>query len=260
MKKLLLFLLLINFNVYAQQKTTFQIHKKAIIVLTYDDALISQLNIAIPQLDSVHLNGTFFLTGNITQATLPKWRSTLKLGNELANHTLYHPCLITDGKGNPANNSGSYTVYSIIREISMMNNFLYAIDNKKTHTYAYPCTEWKVGGVSYLDSLKKSGIVKYARIGGDQNSVISDYTKLDPLLVPSWPVFGNVTGDDLVNFVKKVQKDGGMGVFMFHGVGGDYLTTSAQAHRELLKYLNQNRDEIWVATFKQAMDYVMALR
>ena len=260
MKKLILLFLLINFSVHAQQKPPVPTHKKAIIVLTYDDALRSQLNIAIPQLDATHLNGTFFLTGNITQESLPGWRNAFKQGNELANHTLYHPCLITDGKGNPANNSANYTVYTIIREIGMMNNLLHAIDNEKTHTYAYPCTESKVGGINYIDSLRKSGIVKYARMGGDQNAIVTDYSKLDPLLVPSWAVVGKITGDDLIAFVKKVEKEGGMGIFMFHGVGGDYLTTPAQAHRELLNYLNQHRNEIWVTTFKRAMDYVTSVK
>ncbi|MDP9081447.1 MAG: polysaccharide deacetylase family protein [Bacteroidota bacterium] len=257
MKKLILLLLLVNFSVYAQQKAG---GKKAIIVLTYDDALMSQLDVAIPQLDSAHLNGTFFLTGNVTQQTLSRWREASKHGNELANHTLYHPCLIKDGKSNPANNSANYTVYTMLREIAMMNNLLGAIDNEKTHTYAYPCTELMVGGVNYVDSLRKSGIVKYARMGGDQNTFVTDYSKLDPLLVPSYPSVNKDNGDDLIAYVKKVQKEGGLGIFMFHGVGGDYLTTSAKAHRELLTYLNKHRDEIWVATFKQAMDYITSGR
>ncbi|MEO6630484.1 MAG: polysaccharide deacetylase family protein [Mucilaginibacter sp.] len=255
MKKLIILFLLANFTVYAQQKAATG-NKKAIIVLTYDDAIQSQLNIAIPQLDSAHLHGTFFLTGNISPQALPRWREAFNHGHELANHTLYHPCLLTNVKGNPVNNSENYTVYAILREIGMMNNFLHAIDGASTHTYAYPCTESKVGGVDYVDSLRKSGLVKYARMGGDQNAIVTDYSKLDPLLVPSWAVVGNYTGNDLIAFVKKVQASGGMGVFMFHGVGGDYLVTSAQAHRELLKYLSQHKDEVWVATFKEAMEYV----
>jgi hypothetical protein len=157
---------------------------------------------------------------------------------------------------NPANYAENYTVFTIIREIGVMNNLLFALDNKKTHTYAYPCTETKVGGVSYVDSLRKSGLVKYARIGGDQNAVITDFKNLDPLLVPAWGVPGNNTGAELIAFVKKVQQSGGMGVFMFHGVGGDYITTPAAAHRELLEYLKKNKDDIWIATFQEAMDYV----
>ena len=49
--------------------------KTAAIVLTYDDALPSQLDVAIPQLDAVRLKGTFFLDGDITAAEMLRWRA-----------------------------------------------------------------------------------------------------------------------------------------------------------------------------------------
>jgi len=255
MKKLTLLLLLLNFAAQAQDKITWPNHKKAVIVLTYDDALRSQLNVAIPQLDSAHLKGTFFLTGELNSQTIPQWRRANKNGHELANHTVFHPCLSTDD--NPMA-SEHYTVYRIIHEIEVMNHFLFAVDGKDAHTYAYPCTETHVGGKDYVDSLRKHSTVKYARIGGDANAVITDFKHLDPLLVPSYGLEDHTTADKLIAFVKKVEASGGMGVIMFHGVGGDYITTSAQAHRELLAYLKENKKDIWVATFQQAMDYAMA--
>lgn len=254
MNRLILFLLLLSFDARAQQKINWPHHKKAVIVLTYDDALNSQLNIAVPQLDSAHLTGTFFITGDINYITIPQWRALSKRGYELGNHTLYHPCTIANDNPVP---SESYTIYGIIREISLMNFYLYAIDGNTGRTYAYPCTETSVGGKSYVDSLRKYGLIKYARTGGDENSVITDFKNLDPLQVPSYALMGNNTGAELIAFVKKVQQSGGMGVFMFHGVGGDYITTSARAHRELLAYLKKNAKDIWVPTFQQAMDYVV---
>jgi hypothetical protein len=106
-----------------------------------------------------------------------------------------------------------------------------------------------------VDSLRKYGVVKYARIGGDHHAVITDFKHLDHLLVPSYGLEGNNTSAQLIDFVKQVAQSGGMGIFMFHGVGGDYITTSAQAHRELLAYLKEHKKDIWVATFQQAMDY-----
>jgi len=257
MKKLVLLFLMLNFTAYGQQSKS----KKAIIVLTYDDALASQLDIAIPQLDAAHLKGTFFLMGNINQITIPRWRAVSKNGHELANHTLYHPCLMSSVKGNPANNSANYTVYTMLREIAEMNNLLYAVDGVMSHTYAYPCTEIAVGGVNYVDSLRKSGLVKYARIGGGPDAVITDFKNLDPLQVPSWGVAADsINGDDLIAFVKKAQQKGGLGIFMFHGVGGDYLTTPALAHQQLLNYLQQHRDEVEVMTFQQAMDSLMGAK
>jgi peptidoglycan/xylan/chitin deacetylase (PgdA/CDA1 family) len=256
MKRLTLILLLLSyFAAHAQDKITWPGHKKAVIVLTYDDALQSQLNVAIPQLDSVHLKGTFFLTGTINSQTIPEWRKASKKGHELANHTVFHPCLSTDD--NPMA-SEHYTVYRILHEIDVMNNYLFAVDGKSRRTYAYPCTETHVGGKDYIDSLRKHGIIKYARIGGDANAVITDFKTLDPLLVPSYGLEGNNSGTQLIDFVKRVQATGGMGIFMFHGVGGDYITTPAQAHRELLAYLKANQKDIWITTFQQAMDYAMA--
>jgi sialate O-acetylesterase len=85
--------------------------------------------------------------------------------------------------------------------------------------------------------------------------VITDFKNLDPLQVPSWGVVADsITGDDLIAFVKKAQQKGGLGIFMFHGVGGDYLTTPALAHQQLLNYLQKHRDEVEVMTFQQAMD------
>jgi len=252
MKYVSIFLLFFNISSFGQQKMNWPQHKKAVIVLTYDDALASQLDIAIPQLNAAHLKATFFLTGYLTAASIPRWRAVAARGHELANHTLYHPC-IGDGTGQ---NSNVYSVFSIVREIGMMNNFLFAIDGKQTRTYAYPCTETKVAGVSYVDSLRKSGLIKYARIGGDDRDMITDFKKLDPLLVPAWGVSEKTSGAKLIAFVKKVEASGGMGVFMFHGIGGDYLTTSADAHKELVQYLQQHRADILVMTFQQAMDYV----
>src|SRR5665213_3276695 len=95
MKKLILLLLLPGFAARAQEKIEWPHHKKAVIVLTYDDALETQLNIAVPQLDSAHLTATFFLTGDIDAKTIPRWRALSKKGYELANHTIYHPVSYT---------------------------------------------------------------------------------------------------------------------------------------------------------------------
>jgi peptidoglycan/xylan/chitin deacetylase (PgdA/CDA1 family) len=256
MKKLTLLLLLLSyFAAKAQDKIAWPNHKKAVIVLTYDDALHSQLNVAIAQLDSARLKGTFFLTGDLNSETIPQWRKASKKGHELANHTVFHPCLSRDD--NPMA-SEHYSVYRIIHEIEVMNNYLFAVDGKVPRTYAYPCTETHVGGEDYVDSLRQHHIIKYARVGGDDNAIITDFKHLDPFLVPSYGLEDHTSADKLIAFVKKVQQTGGMGIFMFHGVGGDYITTSAQAHRELLAYLKANQKDIWITTFQQAMDYAMA--
>ncbi|GGB03506.1 hypothetical protein GCM10011511_28520 [Puia dinghuensis] len=148
----------------------------------------------------------------------------------------------------------------MVREIDAMNRLLFAVDGKNGRTYAYPCAETTVGGQDYVDTLRRYGVVKYARVGGDTDAVITDVSHLDPLRVPAFGLEDSVGAEVLIDFVKSVEQCGGMGVIMFHGVGGDYITTPSGVHQALLDYLARNRKTIWVATFREAMDFVMKNR
>lgn len=228
-------------------------NRKAAIVLTYDDALRSQLNNAVPQLKKAGLKATFFLTSDIDSLSIPKWRRLAKKGYELGNHTLYHPC---SAKEDDPVRSESYTAYKIIREIEITDRFLFAVDGKTKRTFAYPCTETFVGGRDYVDSLRKFRLVKYARIGGDSSTVITDFKNLDSLRIPSYGLDGGENGDKLIAYIKNVMQHGGLGVIMMHGIGGDYISISAEAHRQLIDYLKKHKKDIWVTTFQQALDEV----
>jgi peptidoglycan/xylan/chitin deacetylase (PgdA/CDA1 family) len=258
MKRLVLLLLLLHVPVHAQQKMEWPENKKAVVVLTYDDGLASQLDLAVPQLEAAGLKATFFLTGGINSETIPRWRALAGKGYELGNHTLFHPCSLTE---DTSVGSASYTPERIVKEIEVMNNFLYAVDGREDRTYAYPCAETTVGnGNDYVDALRKSFLVKYARIGGDTDAVITDFNHLDLLRVPSYGVDENTPASELIAFVDRVRQSGGMGIFMFHGIGGDYINISAEAHRELLAYLRNSEKDIWVTTFREAMDYAEKIK
>jgi peptidoglycan/xylan/chitin deacetylase (PgdA/CDA1 family) len=228
----------------------------AAIVLTYDDALPSQLDVALPQLKNAHFNATFFLDGDITEADKRRWREVQHDGHELGNHSYFHPCpraLLPDSKYHTEN----YSVPRMLGEITSMNDVLNGIDGTRVRTYGVPCSQMLVGGVDYTEALRASGLVKYARTGGDQfRSVISDPKALDLFQVPSWGPVDHPDGPHLVAFVTRVQEARGLGVLQFHGVGGDYLEVSERAHRELLQYLSRH-PEIWVDTFQRVMDYVV---
>jgi len=230
-------------------------HKKATIVLTYDDALLSQLDTAVPQLRKAGLKATFFVTSDMDYVTMPRWRKVAREGFELGNHTVFHPC--SPSPDNPVS-SAAYTQTQMINEIDLMNRFLWTLDGKTLRTFAYPCAETLAGGKDYVDSLRRTGTVIYARIGGDVTSVITDFEHLDSLRVPALGLEDHTTAATIIGFIKKVQESGGMGVIMFHGVGGDYITTASDVHQQVLDYLKENRKEIWVTTFMDAMGWAMS--
>lgn len=242
----------------AQQAVQWPNGNKAAIVLTYDDSLHSQLDIAIPQLNEVGLKGTFFLNESFPPEDVNRWRAVAAAGHELGNHSVFHPCPAAAFPSDEEFHTENHSVAGMLREIGAMNTFLYALDGKTSRTYGVPCSQTLVSGHDYTDALRTSGLIRYARTGGAGDGVIADPVKLDPFRVPSRMFSVGTSAADLIGFVDNVRKSGGMGVFMFHGVGGDYLNVSAEAHRALLQYLKQHQDEIWVGTFQEVMDFVKA--
>jgi hypothetical protein len=109
--------------------------------------------------------------------------------------------------------------------------------------------------MDYVDTLRRYALVRYARVGGDTGAVIADPVHVDPLRVPALGLEGHESAESIIGFVRSVEQSGGMGVIMFHGVGGDYITTDADVHQQLLDYLVRNRRTIWVGTFQEVMDF-----
>jgi len=243
----------------AQSQINWPAGKQAAIALTYDDALRSQLDMAIPQLAQAKLKGTFFIDGDITPAEMLRWRAVARAGHELGNHSLFHPCPRAMLPGRDQYQTDNYDVARMLSEIAVMNNVLFGIDARPVRSsYSVPCSQMLVGGTDYTAALRASGLVKYARTGGDQyRSVVTDVTTLDLFQVPSYGPVDSPNGAQLIAYVDRVRAAHGLGVLQFHGVGGDYMQVSAQAHQELLRYLVKH-PEVWVATFQEVMAYVAA--
>lgn len=232
--------------------------QKAAVSLAYDDALDSQLDYAIPALNKYGLKGTFYLqlSSAVIDKRLPEWRAAAKKGHELGNHTLFHQC----SKSKPGRDwvlvhrdLDKLSVDQMKDQVIMANTMLYSIDGKRERTFTAPCIDKEAGGQNYIDAVKS----EFVAIKLEGGNVVPDMNKLDPYAVPvAFPA--GVTGQQLIDIVKEAAAKGTMANFTFHGVGGDHLTTSAEAHDELLKYLAANKDIYWVDTFVNEMKYVKA--
>jgi len=235
-------------------------HYKAAVSLSYDDALDSQLDNAIPALNKYNLKGTFYLilSSPAVASRLPEWRAAAEKGHELANHTLFHQCSHT-GPGRewvkPESDLDKLTVAQMRAQILLANTFLYAIDGKTgPRTLTSPCLDTKASDGNYVEAVKNDFV---AIENGANSGVIPDMKAIDPAYIPVI-LPSNITGEQLIAIVKEAAKQGTMANIKFHGVGGDYITTSKEAHEELLKYLADNRDTYWTDTMLNIMQYVNA--
>lgn len=226
------------------------------MVLTYDDALNVHMDIVIPALDSLDLKGTFFLTAASPafSGRLNEWKTAAENNHELANHTLFHPC---DGSFpgrsfvRPEYDLSTYTVRRIADEIKATNTLLHSVDGKTERTFAYPCGDTHAGGVSYVEAIR-GDFVAARGVKGD----FVQKGKVDLYNINSFMINGQ-TGEELVEMVKKAEKEKSMIVFLFHGVGGEHsLNVSAEAHSRLLHYLKEHEKDIWVPSFLEAAQYL----
>jgi sialate O-acetylesterase len=113
------------------------------------------------------------------------------------------------------------------------------------------------GGVPYIDALRP--LFPAAR-GGEDEVVVTDLRALDLHHVTGWMV-AKVSGEAMINFVKKAVDAGGLAVVMFHGVGGGHaINVGREAHRQLLAWLDQNRKLVWTDTFLNVTQHIAAER
>lgn len=232
---------------------------KAAIVLTYDDALVSHLDNAVPALDEAGFKGTFFLS-NVRQADVGRWRRAAESGHELGNHTMFHACPAAVFPTDPRNTAEAYSVPTMLKEIELQNVLLHAIDGRERHGLATPCGSSLAGGEDYIDELREAGLVDYVRAAGPADEVNAGIPNGDVMHVPARGFPDTVTGPELIAYAEQARQGGGMAVFLFHGIGGDYLITSNEAHRELIAWLAEHRDELWVATLADVVERAKAAR
>jgi len=232
--------------------------KKCAVCLTYDDALNVHLDNVVPALDSLGLRATFYISGFFPsfKARSKEWKSVAARGNELGNHTLFHPC---EGKApgrewvRPEYHLNTYTMKRMVDEIEMAEVLLKAIDGRSRRTFAYPCGDRKVGDSSYVEKIRER-FVAARGVEGKMQKI----DEIDPYDIGAYMISGQ-SGDELVRLARKAMENNALLVFLFHGVGGEHnLNVSLSAHSQLLHFLKKNTRDIWVAPVIDVAEYVKA--
>ena len=230
--------------------------KKCAVCLTYDDALKAQLDYVVPLLDSLGLKATFYVPGYFPEFKeyITEWKAVAEKGNELGNHTLFHPC---EGKApgrefvKPDYDLNNYSVQRMADEVKMGNILLNVIDGKTKRTFAYPCGDTRVGDSSYVNEIKSEFVGARGVEGKMQKINEIDLFDIGSYMINEQP------GDSLISLVKQAMTNNTLLVFLFHGVGGGHsINVSLEAHSKLLHFLKQNEKDIWIAPMVDIAEYI----
>ncbi|HEY1090231.1 MAG TPA: polysaccharide deacetylase family protein [Burkholderiaceae bacterium] len=231
------------------------------VSLGYDDALASQLDIALPALNAHGLKASFYLTlaneGFLKRQA--EWRKAAAQGHELGNHTLFHACSRSQpGREwvEPQRDLDKISVAKLRDEILLASRLLAAIDGKTERTLTLPCIDTKAGGEAILPAIRGD----FVAIKAGPEGLTPDITTADPADIGTADPSG-MSGAQLIELVEKAAAQSqGRALFSltFHGVGGDYLVVSREAHAALLKHLAAHPERYWVDSFVKIMAYVKA--
>jgi peptidoglycan/xylan/chitin deacetylase (PgdA/CDA1 family) len=228
---------------------------RAAVSLTYDDALRSQLDHAVPALRKHGLVGTFFLTGTspVLQASPDSYRALGRAGHELGAHTMNHPCDRKLSFVKPGMSLQDYDSARMDRELAESVAQLRDLGQQGPLSFAYPCGSTWLGEppTSYVPLIEKSFIAARGVTRG-----IVDPTH--PRLFEVASVMGDLSASALIDWVARAVESGGWLVFTFHGVEGEQLSVDADAHEALLAYLAKNKAQVWTERFGPVAQYVRA--
>jgi peptidoglycan/xylan/chitin deacetylase (PgdA/CDA1 family) len=223
------------------------------VSLSYDDALNSHLDHAAPALDKYGFRASFYLTlvAEPIRTRMDEWRGLARRGHELGNHTIYHACSGSlPGRDwvTEINDLDNRSLEEIVLEVVTANAVLQAIDGVTQRTFTPPCDDLIVEGENYLPLVEEH----FVAVKGQDNGMAAGST---PLYIPA-----GESGQELIDYVRNNTRDGMLLNILFHGVGGDHLSVSKEAHEALLKFLSEHTDIYWTDTYINIMSYVNGQR
>jgi peptidoglycan-N-acetylglucosamine deacetylase len=229
----------------------------AAISLTFDDGINTHLDVVGPILKKHHLNGTFFVATGMGpwEKRKAEWKQLAEQGNELANHTVHHPCLLAQ----ITPHSQDYTpemMEAEIRDAAQEINKL--LDSQRGLTFAYPCGNMSFGKPE--DEVKNAAL--YLRYVSEHSfgarAVGMSPENPDEMNVLAINDLGTTAEKGfaaLLDMAERAIQGHHWGVYCFHGVGGDWLSITPDALDELTAYFERH-PEIWTATFGDVLRYI----
>lgn len=230
----------------------------AAVSLTFDDGIDTHLDHVGPILKEHHLNGTFFVATGLGpwEKRKAEWKQLAAQGNELANHTVHHPCLLPQ----ITPHSQDYTPEMMEAEIKDAAREIQQVTgSQRGLTFAYPCGNMSFGKPQ--DEVRNAAL--YARYVAENSIGARAYEGGSPqgpedlniLAVTDLGFTAEKAFPALLEMAQAAIQAHNWGVYCFHGVGGDWLAITPDALDELAAYF-EGHSEIWTATFGDGLRYI----
>ncbi|RYG23489.1 hypothetical protein EON82_13855 [bacterium] len=205
--------LLFGMSILSPTVTPFAFGKKAAFSLEFDDSMVSQVKNVLPLLAQYRFPATFYINPGRNDYVKEVWEKQVPAaGHELADHTMHHRDTI-----------GAEQAASEIGECAKLIE--------------------RVHGRPVLTVFGRPGGVRWEIPEADFQRILKE----NRLVYPGRMDFYQDGQGDITRFPRLALEKGVWRQLGFHGVGGQWLSTSVANLSEVLRFLDSHRDEMWVA-------------
>lgn len=199
---------------------------EAAVSLQFDDSMQSQVQNCLPLLAKYKIPATFFINPgrNDYPSMATAWEGEAeKAGHELANHTWTHNGAVD--KAHAEDEIHHWSTYFLAKRHG----------KEKILPFGTPGgVPWNVTAAELEEILRKDNM----------------------FLATNRQFFEDKDGSDPAAPAKEALESKSWARMGFHGVGGQWLSTSVENLTKVLRYLTENRTKIWVATTSDVYKYV----
>jgi hypothetical protein len=226
---------------------------KALICLTYDDALPVHRQAVAHDLSRRGLRGTFYVPAAYEDlhAGLEGWREVAALGHELGNHSCWHPCR-TRPEWKPPYRLEDYDRRRVRDELLMANRVLHLIDGRTERSYGATCGDLTCGpgeGEFFLDDVRD--LFRVVRSGHRDGPMVGAAS----LVVPAFHA-DHCRADEIVAVVESMKSLPESWMLIgLHGVGAgthhDFI--DSQEHQRLIDWIAAQCDWLEAVTVLEAV-------
>lgn len=228
---------------------------KALICLTYDDALPVHRERVAPALAERGLRGTFYVPAarDDLHRALDGWRAVASAGHELGNHSCWHPCRTRpqwDWK--PPYRLEEYDRARVRDELLMANRVLHLIDGRTERSYGATCGDTTCGpgeGVSFVEDVRD--LFTVMRAGHTSRALAGPL----PFIAPAMPLDGR-RAEHVIPALEAMrgQPDAWL-IAAGHGVGAGTHSSFMEAaeHQRLIDWIAGQRAWLEAVTVLEAV-------
>lgn len=221
--------------------------KRAAVSLTFDDGRPSQIDAGLPLLEKLGVRATFFVLPGNVEKRLDGWKRAVRLGHEIGNHSLTHPCTASSAFSR-ANALEDYDLDRIARDIDAAQQAIRRMLGVAPASFAYPCGQSFVGRGAAARSYVPLVAERLVLGRGYMGEAANDAAVFDLAQAMGTP-FDDMAPEDALRLVEAAARDGRWIIFVGHGIGPrKFQSVDASTIEAIARYARDPAHGIWLDT------------